>query len=542
MSRAPALPTATGLWLIEPMQPGDMLLAFGKQPVFWSVPTTPALPDIVRGAAAGTSPALRAACLRALASRSTRAAALLREQQVLSPAAPRRHDDIAAPLGAALELVLPDGEGGLFLRGWLRDPLQWITGAALRTPAGTSPIEAADLHRMHRPDVTRRFTRAVFADGERRLGFLAHVPDPSLGLCAQPTLVLTLRSGHTVEVTAPLRHLPPTAARDAVLTTIATDQLTPAMFEGCIAPALAAMHRQALARRTAPEIIQIGTPIRAPAVSALIPLYRNLGFLRFQIAAFAADPDCARLELIYALDSPEQLHEVEHLLRGLHAMHGLPITLLVMPSNTGYAAATNAAATAARARLLLLLNSDVVPARPGWLATLRLALAPPTVAAAGPKLLFDDGSIQHAGLFFTRDTTGEWFNDHYHKGMPRHWPAAQRRRRVPGVTGAALLVKRDLYEQVGGISEDYIIGDYEDSDFCLRLHAASPSNSILYVPEAELFHFERRSIQLHAGYTGTLACLYNRRLHHRRWDPLMTTLMARRPFRSATASPPRKAA
>jgi len=535
LSEAPALSQETTLLLTEPMRAGDILLALCSKPVFWSIADVPHLPDVMQRGNTGDGPAskLRAACLQALAPRGGTAAALFREWQITTPARPRRHDSLSAPLGAALEVALPDGEGGLFLRGWLRDPLQWIVGAELRSSAGTIPIEAAQLHRVQRPDISRRFVQAAFADGEPRLGFIAHVPDPSGGLCVQPTLALRLRSGSSVEVRAPLRHLPAAQARDAVMSCVGLDQVTPSMLDGCLIPALAALHRQTLSNRAQPNVVQIGKPIPNPTVSALIPLYRTLGFLRFQIAALAADPDCARVELIYALDSPEQRAEAEHLLQGLHAMYGIPVTLLVMPGNFGYAAATNVAAAAARGSLLLLLNSDVVPARPGWLAPLRAALAVSGVGAVGPKLLFDDGSIQHAGLFFERDAEGTWFNDHYHKGMPRYWPAAQRRRRVPGVTGAALLVRRALFEKIGGICEDYIIGDYEDSDFCLRLQDADTGAGITYVPEAELFHFERRSIRLHAGYTGTLACLYNRRLHHGRWNPLMADLMASRAFRQA---------
>ncbi len=77
--------------------------------------------------------------------------------------------------------------------------------------------------------------------------------------------------------------------------------------------------------------------------------------------------------------------------------------------------------------------------------------------------------------------------------------------------------------------EDYVVGDYEDSDLCLRLQDAG--GSIWYAPQAELFHFERRSIALHAGYQRTLACQFNRHLHHTRWDAAMTALMAERRFR-----------
>jgi len=540
----PPMQTEAGLQLLLPLFADDKVVAMSDTPRSWTVRAVPGrLPDVLGPAGAGTAGAglatLRVACLRALASVASPAvttlhdnvAALLRESQVLAPAAARRHDDPGSPLGAALDVALPDGEGGLFVRGWVRDPLQLIAGAELRTVAGRAGVESCSLHRVRRPDLAGRFRRAAFADAEARPGFIAHLRDPSGGLSPQPVLVLRLHSGATLEVTAPLRHMPAAAARDAILGCVPPDEVTPEMLDLCLAPAAAALHRRALADRGTPAVVRIGRPVRRPAVSMIIPLYRNLGFMRFQAAAFAADAQCREAELLYVLDSPEQAAEVEHLLRGLHAMHGLSFILVVMGRNLGYAAANNAAAAVARGALLLLLNSDVVPVRPGWLSPLRTALAAPGVSAAGPKLLFDDTSIQHAGLFFERGADGTWFNAHYHKGMPRHWPAAAKRRRVPGVTGAALLVRAASFAAVGGICEDYIIGDYEDSDFCLRLRAAGLA--IGYAPEAELYHFERRSIRLHAGYARTLAATYNRRLHHQRWDGAIAALMAQPAFRSA---------
>ena len=69
------------------------------------------------------------------------------------------------------------------------------------------------------------------------------------------------------------------------------------------------------------------------------------------------------------------------------------------------------------------------------------------------------------------------------------------------------------------------MGDYEDSDLCLRLRALG--GDIRYVPGAELYHFERQSIVGHAGYARTLACAHNRRLHHLRWDVQIEALMCR---------------
>jgi GT2 family glycosyltransferase len=200
-----------------------------------------------------------------------------------------------------------------------------------------------------------------------------------------------------------------------------------------------------------------------------------------------------------------------------------------MSANFGYAAANNTGVRAARANMLLLLNSDVIPIVPNWLAILRAVYSDGrgrnAVGAVGPKLLFDDGSLQHAGLTFERDFEDRWYNTHFFKGYPRDWRAANVPREVPGVTGAAMLLPRTVYEAVNGLTEDYVIGDYEDSDLCLKIRAKG--HAIYYEPRAELYHFERRSIELHAGYARTAASAYNRQLHCERWSETMSELMVR---------------
>jgi GT2 family glycosyltransferase len=211
------------------------------------------------------------------------------------------------------------------------------------------------------------------------------------------------------------------------------------------------------------------------------------------------------------------------------ALHGGPgVTLVVMPENRGYASACNAGAAASGAPVIGFLNSDVMPAAPGWLAPLLARLVRERrLVAVGPKLLYEDGAVQHAGLLFRRGPDGQWFNDHYFKGFPRHHPDACVARRVPGVTGAALFVRRGAFDAVGGFSTDYIIGDFEDSDLCLALREAG--GEIAYEPAAELYHFERQSIATHGGHARSLASACNRLLQHRRWDGAIDRLMARFP-------------
>ena len=515
------------LQIVPSVQSGDLIVACGPDPVVWTVDAQAHAPHVLSLPEKGRVPGAlaRAACRQALG-RGTRtgpAAQLLREMDLLFPSAARKLEDPSQPIGGEVELAIPDSDGGMFIAGWLRDPLGMIEDISLRTDSGHITISQQNIARLHRPDIAKRFAAAAHRGTDVKQGFVAYVSEMPGGHTVQPHLSLKLRSGSRIDLTPAPRSIGYAAARDTVLGYIPPGQITPSMMQQCIAPAAARLHRAAMQTRDAPDVIQIGKPVPKPVASILITLYRNLGFIRFQLAALAEDPDCRRSQVIYILDSPEQRNEVEHLFRGLHRLTDLPVTLVVMPRNLGYAAANNTGARQAHAPFLLLLNSDVVPTEPGWLRKLLEPFARNAVGATGPKLLFEDGSIQHAGLHFERDEDGIWFNRHYHKGMPRYWEEAQIRRDVPGVTGAALAIRRKLFEQIGGICEDYIIGDYEDSDLCLRIGAAG--SAITYVPEAELYHFERRSISLHAGYTRTHAALYNRLLHHARWDSTIAALM-----------------
>ncbi|UEM22413.1 glycosyltransferase [Skermanella mucosa] len=468
---------------------------------------------------------LRDHVLRALALRAAdepQAAAAVRELQVLMPL-PRRH--VAAAdrhVGGDIDVAVSTGDGGLFLAGWLHDPHGMVEQLRITSPFGDQRTLAALPHRFPREDVAAIYKSASPA------GFAAWVPgapDPAPAL--QYRCELLLRSGGRIEIVPPPRPLNPADVRAAVLGSMPPPFVTQAALETCIAPAVAPIHAAMTDDVPAPEVFRYGAPVADPAVSVVIPLYRNLEFLRFQIAAFAIDPAMATgAEIVLVLDSPEQRDELRHYLHGLHGLYALPLTLVVNAANHGYSTSNNAGAAVARGRHLLFLNSDVIPDRPGWLPKLVAALeASPDTGAVGPKLLFEDESLQHAGLFFGRDYRGRWINQHYHKGMPRDFAPACLPRAVPGVTGACLLMPADVFREVGGFTTDYIIGDYEDSDLCLKVRASG--RAIRYVPAVELYHLERQSISRHAGYTRGVASEYNAWLHSGRWSGLMEDLMGR---------------
>jgi cellulose synthase/poly-beta-1,6-N-acetylglucosamine synthase-like glycosyltransferase len=341
----------------------------------------------------------------------------------------------------------------------------------------------------------------------------------------QPRFRLLLKSGAYHPLVPAPQPIDPAEARAAALRAVPPQHVDERLLADTLSPVIADLHDRTRIAPSKPHVQQIGQPLARPRASVIIPLYKALDFLRFQIAAFATDPWFRQhAELIYVLDSPEQALDVKHLISGLHLVYGLPIVLAIMERNSGYARACNAGAALARGDILALVNSDIIPEAPGWLAALAARLdARRRIGAVGPKLLFEDGSLQHAGMYFERDYHGRWLNHHYFKGMPRYYAPAMEPRLVPAVTGACLVTSRALFEKIGGFSDDYVVGDYEDSDLCLKITAAE--RKILYVPEVELYHLERKSMALNAEYMKGVAWQYNCTLHASRWGDMIADVM-----------------
>jgi GT2 family glycosyltransferase len=158
------------------------------------------------------------------------------------------------------------------------------------------------------------------------------------------------------------------------------------------------------------------------------------------------------------------------------------LTAVLLERNHGFAGACNAGARATNgSRVLLFLNNDAF-AQPGSVAALCLALADETVGIAGPKLVYDDGTIQSAGMAFTRRGLEVL---HYH--LDGDLPDASVARDYPAVTGAALMIRRELFDRLGGFDESYVNG-VEDIDLCLR--AWNLGYRVRYEPASVFVHVE----------------------------------------------------
>ncbi|MBY0456419.1 MAG: glycosyltransferase family 2 protein [Gemmataceae bacterium] len=147
----------------------------------------------------------------------------------------------------------------------------------------------------------------------------------------------------------------------------------------------------------------------------------------------------------------------------------------------------NAGAHAATGDHLVFLNNDVEVLTPDWLERMLALGADPAVGVVGATLLYPDRTIQHAGLLPRSD--GMWV--HAHRGLPATHPGdageLRETRSVPAVTAACLLVRRNLFERVGGFDENLPL-TFNDVDFCRRVRAIG--RKVLVTPRARLIHYE----------------------------------------------------
>jgi len=379
-------------------------------------------------------------------------------------------------------------------------------------------------YRYERPDVVQ-FYAGLGLGRTRDHGFVACVELPGPSLLADGWLAeLETSDGEQLEVVCPGVNRDPQAVRTSILAELGAQRsLGGELTVDHGRPALTKLQLGTVAASRIESVDSYGESPAAPAVSIVVPLYKRLDFLEHQLLHFSADPDFAAVELIYVLDSVEQRGELAAQARALFALYELPFKVVNLSAGAGFAGANGHGIEVSRAPRLLLLNSDVIPDRPGWLSAMsEFYDATPGIGALGPKLLYEDDSLQHAGLYFYRAPGAEvWENAHCFKGLHRSFPAANVARPVPAVTAACMLIDRERYEAAGGLPLHYVQGDYEDSELCLRLAASGRSS--WYLPAVELYHLEGQS---YVPGLRRIPSEYNMWLHSSLWGERIEALMA----------------
>jgi GT2 family glycosyltransferase len=234
-------------------------------------------------------------------------------------------------------------------------------------------------------------------------------------------------------------------------------------------------------QRTQVATSSIGGSGRPSTCSIVIPVHNHASLTRQCLDALLAGP--ARVDdvdLVVVDDASSD--GTPQVLAGF----GDRIHLVTQPRNTGFAEACNAGAAASAGEYLVFLNNDTVPVA-GWLDALcAYADTHREAAVVGAKLLFANDTIQHAGVVIGQDR----YPRHLYAGFPSDHAAVNRSRRFQAVTGACLLIRRSVFDDLGGFDPAFRNG-YEDIDLCLR--CGERGLEVHYCHQSVLYHVESAS-------------------------------------------------
>ncbi|MBR5897683.1 MAG: glycosyltransferase family 2 protein, partial [Lachnospiraceae bacterium] len=187
------------------------------------------------------------------------------------------------------------------------------------------------------------------------------------------------------------------------------------------------------------------------------------------------------------------------------------ISVVTFEGEFNYSAVNNFGVSFAKGEYILLLNNDTEVITLNWLEEMLMYAQREDVGAVGAKLYYADRTIQHAGVVIglgAHRTAG-----HTHYKMPKENLGYMGRlcytQDVSAVTGACLLVKKSLWDEVGGLDTDFKIS-LNDVDFCLKLREKGYLN--VFTPFAELYHYE--SVSRGLDDSGEKAERYNKESEH----------------------------
>lgn len=186
---------------------------------------------------------------------------------------------------------------------------------------------------------------------------------------------------------------------------------------------------------------------------------------------------------------------------------GLKVKLVLYQGAFNYSAVNNLGVKYATGDYILLLNNDTEVITSNWMEEMLMYAQREDVGAVGAKLLYADRTIQHAGVVLALGAHRTAGHGHYKMPMQNlgYMGRLCYTQNVSAVTGACLLVKKAVFDRVGGLEEGFAIS-LNDVDFCLKLREVGLLN--VWTPFAQMYHYE--SISRGLDDSGEKAERYNR--------------------------------
>lgn len=230
--------------------------------------------------------------------------------------------------------------------------------------------------------------------------------------------------------------------------------------------------------------VQYSLPEVLPMVSLIIPTKNGFDLIKQCVESIINKTTYNNYEIIIVDNGSDEATTLEY----FELLKSEPrIKILRDDRPFNYSALNNEAIKHANGELVGLINNDIEVITPDWLTEMVSHAIRPEVGAVGAKLWYTDDTLQHGGVILVGGVAG-----HAHKRITKYDPGYFNRANLIqsfcAVTAACLIVKKSLYEEVGGLNDTDLKVAFNDVDFCLKLHVKGYKN--IWTPYAELYHHE----------------------------------------------------
>lgn len=213
-------------------------------------------------------------------------------------------------------------------------------------------------------------------------------------------------------------------------------------------------------------------------ISIIIPTKGNVKLLKACVESIETKSSYQNYEIL-VIDNGDKKEEAKKYLNGLKHK------VLPYDKPFNFSRINNFAVTSARGEYVIFLNDDTSVISQNWMECMLEHSTKPNVGAVGALLFYPNDTIQHAGVLIGIGG----ITSHAFEGLPRndqgYKDLVQTVRECSAVTGACLMIKKNIFEKVGGFDEN-LAYSFNDVDLCLRLR--EKGYSIIYTPHAQLYH------------------------------------------------------
>lgn len=227
-------------------------------------------------------------------------------------------------------------------------------------------------------------------------------------------------------------------------------------------------------------------PEPAPLVSLLIPTRNRVEILKPCVDALLERTDYPHLEVLI-LDNQSNCEATLDYMRDVSRRDDR-VRVLRWNEPFNYSAINNYGALYARGEILGLVNNDIEPINGDWLCEMVRQVCRPQIGCVGAKLYYPNDTLQHAGVILGIGGVAGHAHKYFDRNSPGYFTRLHLAHNLSAVTAACLLLRKAVFEEVGGLNEEHLAIAFNDVDLCLKVCEAGYRN--LWTPYAELYHHE----------------------------------------------------